>query len=330
MITVTNKKLKKSKTVGLHQITDITGLYLFENSAAEEKLQSLQALQLLQFQLKMVLTGSWSVVRGAHIQAFTFRLKITVGCLTSTYPSIHVETPSRSRSVVDCARVQAFTFLLTKTLSRSRSVVWCVVWCVLVVCCGGVVVVLWLCCVWCVVKLGTLSLSCSLSFLFSFPFFFSLLFLFFSSCSFSYSCSCSCSFSFSSFFFLPFYSLFSPLPFTPTNCTKHWSTNTASNFEAFECDLAHGTFIATANELHFPPLLLPPLLSSLLSPSHTQKREGLFITGIFPARELFKITVFNYFHKIAAGWNYRHYCYILIRKQSNCNASKLQSFPPRW
>ena len=38
---------------------------------------------------------SWSVVRGAHIQAFTFlfdcagALKITVGCLTSTYPSIH-------------------------------------------------------------------------------------------------------------------------------------------------------------------------------------------------------------------------------------------------
>ena len=196
-----------------------------------------------------------------------FRLKITVGCLTSTYPSVHVETPSRSRSVVDCAHIQAFTFLLTKTLSRSRSVVWFVVWCVwcvMVVRCGGVlwcvvcvvlwwcvvvvvvcVVVLWWCvvvvccggaCVWCVVKLGTLSLSLllSLSFLFSFPFFlffslltffFSLLFSFFSfflffSCSFSYSCSCSCSFSFSSFFFLPFYSLFSSLPFTPTNTVQ--------------------------------------------------------------------------------------------------------------
>ena len=162
----------------------------------------------------MVLTGSWSVVRGAHIQAFTFRLKITVGCLTSTYPSIHVETPSRSRSVVDCARVQALTFLLTKTLSRSRSVVWCVVWCVVVVCCGGVVVVLWLCCVWCVVKLGTLSLSLSLALSPSFSLSLSFsLFFFFSSCS------CSCSFS--SFLFLPFYSLFYSLPFTPTNCTKH-------------------------------------------------------------------------------------------------------------
>ena len=39
-----------------------------------------------------------------------------------------------------------------------------------------------------------------------------------------------------------------------------------------------GTFIATANELHgmFPPLLLPPLLASLLPPSHTQKKEGPF------------------------------------------------------
>ena len=150
-----------------------------------------------------------------------FRLKITVGCLTITYPSIHVETPSRSRSVVDCAHIRAFTFLLTKTLSRSRLVVWCVVLCVL------------LCLWWCVcVVCGeawhtlSLSLSCSLSFLFSFPFFFSLIFLFLSSfffffsCSCSYSCSCSCSFSFSSFFFLPFYSLFSSLPFTPTNTVQ--------------------------------------------------------------------------------------------------------------
>ena len=58
---------------------------------------------------------------------------------------------------------------------------WCCVWCwwcvCVLFCCGGA-------CVWCVVKLGTLSLSlsCSLSFLFSFPFafpfFFSLIFIF--------------------------------------------------------------------------------------------------------------------------------------------------------
>ena len=132
-----------------------------------------------------------------------FRLKITVGCLTSTYPSIHVETPSRSRSVDWCAHIQAFTFLLTKTLSRSRSVVWCVA----CVCVGGVCVVCVVVCVWCVVKLGTLSLLFSLlpllfplrflSYL-SFSLFF---FVFFFSCSFSYSCSCSCPFSFSSSFF---------------------------------------------------------------------------------------------------------------------------------
>ena len=90
-----------------------------------------------------------------------FRLKITVGCLTSTYPSIHVETSSKSRSVDWRARVQAFTFLLMKTLSRSRSVVWCVVWCV--------------------VKLGTLSLalSPSSSLSHSLPLSFSFLSLFF-------------------------------------------------------------------------------------------------------------------------------------------------------
>ena len=61
----------------------------------------------------------------------------------------------------------------------------------------------------------------------------------------------------------------------------------------------------------FPPLLLPPLLSS-----HTQKKEReLFITGIFPARNLFFITVLNKFQKLAAGENYSHYSFILIPKQ---------------
>ena len=105
-----------------------------------------------------------------------FRHKITVGCLTSTYPSIHVETPSRSQSVACGAHIRAFTILLTKTLSRSRSVVWCVhvVFCELLVVC-----VLCAVCVVCVVCV-VLSLSRSLSFsLFSF-------FFFFCSCSFSF------------------------------------------------------------------------------------------------------------------------------------------------
>ena len=126
-----------------------------------------------------------------------------VGC---TYSSIHFFV-SKSRSIIDSARVQAFTLLLTKTLSRSRSVVWCVVWCVHVVLCVcvGCVCVVFCCggaCVWCVVKLGTLSLSLALllsllPLLFPFPFpflflsylYFSLFFFFFFfSCSFSYSC----------------------------------------------------------------------------------------------------------------------------------------------
>ena len=53
-----------------------------------------------------------------------FRLKITVGCLTNTYPSIHVE--DTLKITVACgAHIRAFTFLLTKTLSRSRSVARC-------------------------------------------------------------------------------------------------------------------------------------------------------------------------------------------------------------
>ena len=49
-----------------------------------------------------------------------FRLKITVGCPLCAYPSIHIETPSRSRSVAWQVHIQAFY----KKLSRSRSVVW--------------------------------------------------------------------------------------------------------------------------------------------------------------------------------------------------------------
>ena len=183
---------------------------------------------------------------------------------------------------------------------------------VLVVLCVVLVVVVCVCCC-VVVKLGThsLSLSCSLclspsysflfSFPFAFPFFFSYLssslffFFFFFSCSFSYSCSCSCPFSFSSFFFLPFYSLFSSLPFTPTNIVQS-STNTASNFEAFECDVAHGTFIANCQRI----ARTVPTSSSPSLP-HPQKREGTFFTGIFPAKEFIFITVLHKFQKIAAG-----------------------------
>ena len=86
--------------------------------------------------------GSWSVVDCAHIRAFTFSsqdhgrlrvvhiskhspshhvetLKITVGCPSSTYPSIHILTTlklSRSRSVARRAHVQSFVQKLADML----------------------------------------------------------------------------------------------------------------------------------------------------------------------------------------------------------------------
>ena len=46
-----------------------------------------------------------------------------------------------------------------------------------------------------------------------------------------------------------------------------------------------------------------------------ETKMDLFITGIFPARNLFFITVLNKFQKLAAGENYSHYSFILIPKQ---------------
>ena len=62
-----------------------------------------------------------------------------------------------------------------------------------------------------------------------------------------------------------------------------------------------------------PPLhsLLPSLPLLLLK----KKERDLFITGIFPARNLFFITVSNKFQKIAASENYKRYSFILIPKQ---------------
>ena len=184
----------------------------------------------------------------------------------------------------------------------------------------------------------SLSLSCSLSFLFSFPFafpfFFSYLssslffFFFFFSCSFSYSCSCSCSFSFSSFFFLPFYSLFSSLPFTPTNIVQStdqqtrrptlrrlnvmWRTVRSQQLPTNCTECSH-----LSSSLSLPPPSLP----------HQEKERELFITGIFPATNFIFITVLNKFQKIAAGENYSHYSFILIQTQKGCNCNH---FAKRW
>ena len=120
-----------------------------------------------------------------------FRLKITVGCRLCTYPSIHFSLDEDTLKIpVGCL-----------VCACGVCGVWVV--CVHVVLCVVLVVCVLLCCggayVWCVVKLGTLSLLLSslLSFVSSSYLYFSLFFFFFFfSCSFS--CSCSCYFSFSS------------------------------------------------------------------------------------------------------------------------------------
>ena len=76
-----------------------------------------------------------------------------------------------------------------------------------------------------------------------------------------------------------------------------------------------------------------PLLSFLINDNNPwqmvlwwfvlKRKRDLFITGIFPATNLFFITVLNKFQKVAAGENYSHYSFILIPKQLACNASKL-------
>ena len=164
------------------------------------------------------------------------------------------------------------------------------------VCCGGA-------CAWCVVRLGTLSLFLSLSLLLSlFPssslslshsLSFSLLSFFrssfsfsFSSCSFSCSCSCSCSQSFS-FSFSAFFS-------STKHCVKNRSIHKLRGVRKWS-----GT-----RQLD-------------------QKKKRELFTRIFPARESIYTTVLSSFRKIAARWNYSHYSFIWIRKQSNCNASNL-------
>ena len=180
------------------------------------------------------------------------------------------------------------------------------VWC-------AVVVWLWWCvCVVCGEAWHTisLSLSCSLSFLFSFPFFFSLIFLFLSSFSFSlffffFSLLLLLLLFFLFFFFLPFYSLFSSLPFTPTNTVQStdqqtrrptlrrlsvmWRTVRSWQLPTNCTECCH----LSSSLLFSPPSSLPP--------TPRKKRGNIFITRIFPAREIFCITVLYEFREINAG-----------------------------
>ena len=72
------------------------GTYLFRTIGPVKKTVDTGSV----FLSGMTLAGSWSVVDGAHIQAFALSpgvgtLKITVGCLTNTYPSIRTKTCTR-------------------------------------------------------------------------------------------------------------------------------------------------------------------------------------------------------------------------------------------
>ena len=149
-----------------------------------------------------------------------------------------------SWSDVGGAHIQAFTFS-SQDHGRLSAVLWCVVCCVCmrvlccVVCCVGVGVWWWWCCVLCGCCVVVWCVFLCLFSLFSLS---SLL---------SLSCS-------RSFFLFSSFLLLSLL------------LATAANFEAFECDLAHGKCTAVGS--------LPPPLSSPppFSPSSPQKKEGTF------------------------------------------------------
>ena len=144
-------------------------------------------------------------------------------------------------------------------------------WCVVLVLVSGV---WWWCCVlcgvlcWCCVVSGGVYFCVFLCFFSQFSSFSFLLSLFPSSLFFPLLSS------------LPLFLLSSLL--TTKQCGKNRSTNTAANFEAFECDLAHGRCKAVGSPSPLSSPLPPPF-----SPSPPQKKRELFITGIIPARELF-------------------------------------------
>ena len=125
-----------------------------------------------------------------------FRLKITVGCLVSTYPSIHFSLDEDTLKITVGCLVSTYPSIHKNSQDHGRlsEVLWCVVCCVLcgcmrVLCCVmSCVLCCWVCCVvvvLCGVWVFFLSLSFSLSLFLSILFFLflalSLSFLFFPS-----------------------------------------------------------------------------------------------------------------------------------------------------
>ena len=72
---------------------NVTAAINSQNNRSAKKIRKLQIVSSLS---GMTLARSWSVVGGAHVQAFTFSmaltLKVMVGCPWNTYPSIHTKT----------------------------------------------------------------------------------------------------------------------------------------------------------------------------------------------------------------------------------------------
>ena len=184
----------------------------------------------------------------------------------------------------------------------------CLVCCVVVVLCGVCVVcVCGVCvCVWCVcgVCVVCVCVWCVWVFYFSL----SLSFSQFSSFSLSLSFSLSILF----FLFLAVSRSFLLLSCLPLSLLS--SSSFSSLFPSRQQTLCKALINKRDVQLRVGslPSSSPPFSPS---PPPQKKERELFITGIFPARNLFLITVLNKFQKLAAGENYSHDSFILIPKQ---------------
>ena len=212
----------------------------------------------------MALAGSWSDVGGAHIQAFTFSFQ-----------------DHGRLSIVHVSKHSLFSWRRHSQDHGRLSGVWCGVlwWCVCVVC----------------VKLGSLSLLFSLL-----PLLFPLLFL--SSFCFSFSLAPSLTLALALVLSLLFFllsSLLLTLLFPSRKQTLYKALINKHGVQLWGVWMWCGAWYVVHSNCqriarNVPTSPPPSSLSSLLPPSHTQKKEReLFFTGIFPARNLIFITVLN-------------------------------------
>ena len=227
-----------------------------------------------------------------------FRLKLTVGCprccgVLRVHEGVVLCGVLRGVRVVFCVGVGVWWWC-------------CVVLCCVVLCCVVLCCVVLCCVVWC-------GVVCIFVFLCCFSVFLSIFFFLFLALSLSFFSLLSSLLS--SLFSSSFSSLFSS---RHQQYGKNRSTNTAANIEAFECDLAQGKCTAVGSLL--PPL--PSLLPSL--PRLLKKKRG----KTFYYRNISGEGIILHYSFILIQKNRRRvklqsYSFILIRKQTNCNASNL-------